>query len=214
MEIAQVKKIMKDNFIGPDELNRIADGFKIAPLTDVKLPKIRFSEEILRKSSRSHLLILGVPAFSDGKKLTLNSLRELFGTDPDAHEPCFYNQDWYLKERFASETNLKFGWYLIRKNVKPDTRGKAIAGIAEGLSQVEKFPPAVLTAYAFFAWYLLHEEPLWSSDFIWCSDKDHNGDQVYAGRYHDPNKINKNGFNIHRHLSIRKCYGLASEIKI
>jgi len=53
---------------------------------------------------------------------------------------------------------------------------------------------------------------LWKSDFIWCSDKDKNGDQIYVGRYRDPLGVNKNGFNIHRHLKIRNYYGLAPVI--
>ena len=53
---------------------------------------------------------------------------------------------------------------------------------------------------------------LWRHDFIWCDDSDHNGDRIYTGRYIDPNGINKNGFNIHRHLSIRPCYGAAPVI--
>ena len=28
-------------------------------------------------------------------------MRNHFGTTPSAHEPCFYNQDWYVKESFA-----------------------------------------------------------------------------------------------------------------
>ena len=76
----------------------------------------------------------------------------------------------------------------------------------------EKFPSAILTSFVFFSYYLLSRELLWKNDFTWCSDLDNNGDQIYTGRYIDPKGINKNGFNIHRHLSIRSYHGATTEI--
>lgn len=203
MNIAQAKKIFKENFIGPDELDKIAKQLNIAPMISCgKVPKINFNGEQLKKIAKDYILILGIPKAANGDKLTLNLMRNFFGVDPDKKEPCFYNQDWYLKEKFANAANLKFKWYLIRKEVDKKTRGKNPENIKNAIS-----PPAVLTAFTFFAYYFLNQEILWQNDFIWCSDKDHNGDRIYAGRYIDPNKKNKNGFNIHRHLSIRDCYG-------
>ncbi|PIT93557.1 hypothetical protein COU00_03750, partial [Candidatus Falkowbacteria bacterium CG10_big_fil_rev_8_21_14_0_10_43_11] len=151
---------------------------------------------------------LGVQRNATGQKLTLNSLRDFFGVNPEIKEPCFYNQDWYFKEKFAEQTVLKNKWYLIGKEVDKNTRGKSpetMKGAA--------FPPAILTAFIFFAYYFHTDgKILWQQDFIWCSDKDNNGDRIYTGRYIDPDRINKNGFNIHRHLSIRQCYGLAPMI--
>jgi len=41
----------------------------------------------------------------------------------DVSEPCFYNQDWYLKEKFIDK-QLESNWYLIRKYVFQETRAK------------------------------------------------------------------------------------------
>lgn len=215
MDIIKAKKIMGKNFIGPFELGKISARLGIANPLKMKLtiPKISFSEQQLKKISQDYILILGLPAVKDGDKLTLNKMRSRFGLDPKKSEPCFYNQDWYLKEKFAAKTHLEFRWYLIGKKIEPATRGQEPEKIESELAAGTNFPSAILTAYTFFAYYFLNKsEILWKHDFIWCSDKDKNGDRVYTGRYLDPKKINKNGFNVHRHLSLRSCYGAVREI--
>lgn len=208
----KVKKIMGKNFIGPEELKKIEKQFPLS--LEASTPPIPFSLGYLKEIGSDYILILGIPRDKQGKKLTINRMREIFGRNPEKSEPCFYNQDWYLKERFAKDETLAFKWYLIRKSVKKKSRGKDPEELLKTLSQKEQVPCAVLTAFVFFAYYFLTGgEILWRHDFIWCQDKDVNGDRIYTGRYLDPEKINKNGFNVHRHLAIRSCYGLASEIK-
>lgn len=215
MDLSQAQKIMGKNFIGPEELKKISSKFKIATPHKIKgsIPKVPFSLDCLNKSRKDYILILGIPQNKYGEKLTINKMRLMFGHNPDKKEPCFYNQDWYLKEKFAGDTTLKFKWYLIRKNVKNGSRGKDLKNIFSSLRGKENFPSAVLTVFVFFA-YFFHSkgEMLWQHDFVWCSDKDHNGDRIYTGRYLDPKNINKNGFNVHRHLSINNYYGFNPEI--
>ena len=118
-----------------------------------------------------------------------------------------------MKEKFAKDTTLDFKWYLVKKTVNKNSRGKNPKDISKLLKNKENFPTAVLITFVFFSYYFLaNGKILWKHDFIWCSDKDKNGDIIYTGRYVDPKKINKNGFNIHRHLSIRHCYGLAPQM--
>ena len=50
-------------------------------------------------------------------------MRNIFGFEPLIFEPCFYNQDWYLKQNFLDKKNLSTGWYLISKFLLDDTRG-------------------------------------------------------------------------------------------
>lgn len=206
MNYQEAKKIMGKNFIGPDELALIALSLNIAPLKNI--PKIPHSEKLLKKLAKEYILILGVPKDKNGEPLTLNNMRSFLGYDPVVNEPCFYNQDWYLKEKFAKDTTLKSKWYLIRKEVMKESRGLRPEVLEGKLKKGQQFPSAILTAFTFFAYYFLNDGALlWKHDFIWCSDKDKNGDRIYTGRYTDPKKINKNGFNIHRHLSIRPAYG-------
>ncbi|MDP3729472.1 MAG: hypothetical protein Q8R26_01800 [bacterium] len=207
-----MKEIMGKNFIGPEELETIAASFPIQKITS-PIPELPFSLDVLKNIKDDYILILGVLFDRAGNPLTLLSLRSLYGLDPAVKEPCFYNQDWYVKEAFAAETHLNFQWYLIKKEVIAETRAQDPKIIAEAFKKGEQFPSAILVAYTFFAYYCLYNELLWNNDFIWCSDTDHNGDRIYVGRYTDPNKINKNGFNIHRHLSLRQAYGFVPEIK-
>jgi hypothetical protein len=202
-KIKEVQKIMGKNFIGKDELEKISPRFKISVPENV--PNLPFDLSFLKKVKKDYILILGAP-------VTLNKMREIFGIDPEKSEPCFYNQDWYLKEKFAAKETLKIKWYLISKKISAKTRGKNPEIIAKSLKGKESLPTAVLAAFVFFAYYFLTKEMLWKNDFIWCKDKDVNGDRIYVGRYFDPKKINKNGFNIHRHLSIKPNYGAALEI--
>lgn len=210
MDIKIAKKIMVKNFIGPDELDTISDFLNINKIDSNNIPTIPFSESIL-KNNKNSILALGVNNYKDGGAVTLNSLRSLFGVDPSKKEPCFYNQDWYLSQSFANK-GLEMKWYLINKDIKVGTRGEEPGKIINTLDKTESLPKAVVTAFVFFANYLINKEILWKEDFIWCSDLDDNGDRIYVGRYVDPLGKNKNGFNIHRHLRIRPCYGVVTEI--
>lgn len=198
--LKEAKKILKRNFIGPDELAKISRLLGI--IVPTKIPPIPFKPDYLRARSGHYLLILGLARTGGHQALNLASLRKRFGTNPLKAEPCFYNQDWYQKERFMKRT-LKSGWHLIRLDLFPDSR----AQVPEKLSARLKFPSAVLCAYAFFAYWFYNKKKLWPADFVWCDDFDHNGDRIYVGRYRDPSGNNKNGFNIHRHLKLRPNYG-------
>ena len=185
--------------VDPGELINIAPkiGIKICPET-YKIPKIPFSKSEIKNISNA-ILVLGLP-------VNIHSMYLFLGTN-SKKEPCFYNQDWYVNEYFARE-NLGFRWYLIAKKVLDQSRGKNPESITDVV-----FPSAVLLTYVFFVYYFYSGgETLWEDDFLWCGDTDHNGDRIYVGRYSDPACINKNGWNIHRHLKIRDCYGIAPRL--
>lgn len=212
--IDQAKEIMGKNFIGVEEILKVAEWTDFPKKQEDygTIPAIPYSPDFLKSVREEYLLILGVPVDENRNPLTLNVLRNFYGIDPTIKEPCFYNQDWYLREEFANKTTLELKWYLIRKKVIEDTRGKRPEEIVESMKKGQEFPSALLTAHTFFLYYLLNKEKLWETDFVWCEDKEGNGDRIYTGRYTDPRGINKSGFNIHRHLSIRPAYGLAPQI--
>jgi hypothetical protein len=200
----RAKKIMGKNFIGLSELLSVQKdmGIFIPDELAGKLPEVNFPEGLLSNCRDEYLLILGSPYYKDETPLTIKKMRDHFGFNPELGEPCFYNQDWYINEDFFNK-QLDYKWYLLRKSVIDETRAKD----PDSVTLKILFPSAVLCAYMFFVcWHHFHE-PLWSKDYIWCSDHDHNGDRIYVGRYIDPHGINKNGFSIHRHLSISNIYG-------
>jgi hypothetical protein len=205
MDWKQAKAIMGKNFIGPEEISKLSGFFALK--VPKRIPSVPFSTATLKRLAKDHLLVLGVSRMKNGKTVTLNNLLILLGTNPKKHEPCFYNQDWYVRQKFA-DMALKDGWYLIQKEVAKKTRGVQPEKLRKGFHRDEAFPSAVLTAYVFFAYYhLTSGKTLWKHDFVWCSDLDANGDRIYTGRYEDPKRLNANGFNVHRHLSLRPCYG-------
>lgn len=197
--VERAKEIMGDAFIGLDELQGCASILNFS--FPAELPKIPYSEEKLSEVKNHYCLVLGLSNFEDGKKVTIRNMKSIFGKDPGVCEPCFYNQDWYDQEDFI-DLAMKEGWYLIRKDVFEDSR----AVMPTELMMTISFPTAIQCTYSFFVLWLSKRKRLWYHDFVWCSDVDHNGDRIYCGKYHDVDGVNKNGFSIHRHLSLKRCY--------
>ncbi len=202
--LIEAKQMFGVNFIGSQELLPFFDRLGI-DINNVHIPSLeKYSFSVLEKACNDgYILILGIDTVN-GKRITLEILRSVFGTNPDVSEPCFYNQDWYLEESFFKESTIETQWYLIKKDVEHDSR--AIQP-SELIRRGYNFPPAILCAYTFFAYYFARGEYLWYHDFIWNCDVDHNNDRIYVGKYHDIDGVNKNGFSIHRHLALRNCYG-------
>ncbi|MBW2963441.1 hypothetical protein KY306_01555 [Candidatus Woesearchaeota archaeon] len=135
MERTTAKQIMGKNFLGPEELKKISQKLGISDPLKKRIPVIPFSVQYLKKISKDYILVLGVSKDNKGKKLTINKMREIFGWNPQKAEPCFYNQDWYLKEKFAKDKILDFKWYLIRKTVDKKTYGTSPESIMKILKQ-------------------------------------------------------------------------------
>lgn len=199
--ITEAKVIMGENFIGPLELENIADKMGIDVPSEI--PVIPFSPDELKNKKQDYILILGASQMKIGEPLTLRTLRDHFGINPDVSEPCFYNQDWYMNEQFIDK-QLETKWFLIRKAIVNESRGRN----PEDFIDKQEFPFAILCAYTFFTHWFHACSALWEHDFVWCTDVDTNSDRIYVARYYDPSKKSKNGFSIHRHLRIQKNYGI------
>jgi hypothetical protein len=197
------RKIMGSNFIGTDELSKVSVLMGIAMPDEI--PGIPFGQRELENRSHDSILILITNKTIDGNPLTINVLRNKLGTNPDIFEPCFYNQDWYIKEEFANQSPT-IHWALFKKNVDETLRGVDPNDMNASKINSLPFIQAVSAVFVFFVWYFINGEILWKSDFLWCKDLDSNGDRIYIGKYLDPNGINKNGLEIHRHLKIRDNY--------
>lgn len=190
---------MGKNFIGCDELINIKNfiNFKIP----VKIPEIPFLEAELKKKSNSHVLVLCVSEYFDGKAITIRNLKDTISQINGY--PVFYNQDWYLSEKFI-DIPLNLQWLLVAKNIRPESRGMS----PENINEKYRLFKAVELTYAFFVYYFVFDgQKLWNNDYVWCSDVDDKGDQIYVGRYTDVSGLNADGFEIHRHLKIKKNYG-------
>lgn len=201
--VTRAKEIMGKNFIGVDELASIADilGIQIPS----SIPEINFYDNELLEKRNDFLLILGLTKTIENMPFNIIALRQKMGIDPKVHEPCFYNQDWYVKERFVNDCTIDERWYLVGLKNNEITKGVSPEKIPNKINNL--LPPALLLSYSFFAYYLINKEMLWEDEYVWCHDKDNNGDQIYVGRYLDQKGINKNGFEIHRYLTLKYYYG-------
>lgn len=197
------KSIFGNNFIGLQELKPflLQLGFSLNEINQFTIPQINYSEYELQEYSNDFLLVLGIPKIFN-IEISIRFMREKLGIDPLIYEPCFYNQDWYINEPFIDDI-LEFKWYLIKKKVEDNSRALQPS---ELIRKGYIFPSAILCAYTFFANYFYNKTFLWENEYIWCSDTDHNSDIIYVGRYRDPDGVNKNGFSIHRHLTLKSNY--------
>lgn len=199
MEASEAKEILNANFIGTEELPKIKGAFSVSIPNEI--PIIPFAKEDILSVRNTHLLLLCPSFFSDGTSITIKSIKGKISSYKG--KPCFYNQDWYLKEKFI-EKPLETKWLLVSKSLLDETRALSVEQIVPRY----KLHSAVELTFAFFANYFINNgEKLWNNDYVWCSDIDDKGDQIYIGRYTDASGLNADGFEIHRHLRIKRNYG-------
>jgi len=200
--VKEAESLFEKNFVGPSEVNQLLTVLKLPAISQSEVPPIPYTKVEMENYSRDYILILGLKQ-RGSQNLSIRYFRDKFGVDPDKKEPCLYNQDWYLSEDFIDRT-LDNKWYLIKKEVISESRAVVPQQMIQEWNL--QFPSAILCLYTFFSYYYARKDFLWWHDFVWCSDTDHNGDRIYVGKYHDVDGVNKNGFSIHRHLSLRPCY--------
>jgi hypothetical protein len=206
-----LRALFGERYLDPGAWAPFAGKLRVKVPADVPAP--RWSDDFLTSRANGHMLVFAPSQHEDGEPITLNSLRACFGIDPVMSEPCFYNQDWYLKEDFAARQALEPGWHLFPVSVLEKANAKGPQEVQKLLEPGEQFSLAVNYTFAFFLfWLRTGGKLLWGNNFIWCRDRDHNGDCVYIGRYEDPAGINKKGFEIHRHLSLRNFHTAAPEV--
>ncbi|MBP3710280.1 MAG: hypothetical protein J6I73_07765 [Treponema sp.] len=200
MEESKAREILGKNFIGSEELPRINNLFSV--IVPKEIPDIPFSETEIQSKKNSHILILCVSQFSDGSSITIANIREKIALCNG--NPCFYNQDWYLNEQFINKP-LELKWLFVSKDVLDESRAMP----ADSVIAKYELHSAVELTYTFFVNFFVNNgEKLWNNDYVWCSDVDDKGDQIYVGRYTDASGLNADGFEIHRHLRIKKNYGV------
>ena len=198
--IEEIKGMFGKSFIGTTELSKINNSFTIQ--IPERIPEISFEKSSLEAKKNTHLLLFCPSHFSDGTPITIKTIREKI--EKLAGKPCFYNQDWYLNEQFINKP-LEIKWLLVSKSILDESRAMP----ADKVVSTYRLNSAVELTFAFFANYFVNDgEKLWNNDYVWCSDVDDKGDQIYVGRYTDASGLNADGFEIHRHLRIKQNYGV------
>jgi hypothetical protein len=200
-DLNRLAELFGANFIGPDILKHHSLSMGIE--CPSKIPPLSYDLEFLIPKKDEYLLFLSSSKMSDGRPITLLSLRNYFGLNSSDSKPGFYNQDWYLNEPFAQK-ELDCRWNLVRKEIIEESRAQDPDKL---LLTPINFPSAVLCAFTFFLYWSVRKQYLWKYDYVWCSDLDHNNDRIYVGCYSDKQAIKNDGFEIHRHLALKPSYG-------
>jgi len=198
----EIKNIFGNNFIGIDEINAIDPKKQFISIDNIEYSNIPYSIDFLKDKCNEYILFYFQPIINNKLKFSINNLK-LFFQSRKYSDVSFYNQDWYEKEKFANECNENPGWYLLKTSVIESSRGL----MPEFINEKIKYPTANLCIYLFFLNFAVNKTILWQHDYVWCSDLDSNGDNIYVGRYYDINKLSKDGFSIHRHLKLKSNYG-------
>ena len=79
-ELDRLKQLFRSNLIGPDELKPLIE--KLGWGTDVIIPEMNYTSSQLEQCAKDYLLVMGIPEIG-GKPVTIRTLREAFGFDPD-----------------------------------------------------------------------------------------------------------------------------------
>jgi len=196
------KKKLGKNFIGPEEINLSCGDF--LHFSEEEYIRIPFS---LDEISTNELLILTKSTLKNKKLLSIANFKDAFEKSPHCDKVVFYNQDWYLNEKFYNENGLKLEWKVIPLKLDNENRG-----IMPNHEVEANLPSAVLLVYTFFIFALFNGDFLWPHDYLWCSDVDNENDKIYVGRYYDVKGLAKPGFSIHRLLSIKNNYTFFTEV--
>lgn len=195
-QYSEYKKKLGRNFIGPEEINSSCED--ILHFSKDEYIEIPFS---LDEISTNELLILTKATLKNKNLLTIANFKSAFEKSKYCDKAVFYNQDWYLNEKFYNENVLNLEWKIIPLHAEDKNRG-----IVPNHEVVNSLPSAVLLVYIFFIYALINGEVLWPHDYLWCSDVDNENDKIYVGRYYDLKQLAKPGFSIHRHLAIKSNY--------
>jgi hypothetical protein len=176
-------------------------NFMEAPLEGPGLPFVNITNDEICEDE----ILVYIPERILDCDLTLFNLTKLFGFQENSRCVSFYNQDWYLNEKFAHEKVSGPRWVRINTQLYESSRGqKPDSNTRSNLLSAAEY------SYIFFASYLKFNVILWKYDYVWTKDTDSHGDQIYVGRYFDETGLVKSGFSIHRHLSIKNNYGIVS----
>ncbi len=189
---ATARAIMGKNFLGIPEVHK-AFGVTLTPEELKEVEVISFGGKALGLAEleplkETHVLFLGVSRDGQGKPLTINRLRELF---PRTGQPRFAPYDWFAKEEFATKPTPRLRWYLMRKEILPESMGKTWREQERLLKPDEERPLAVEVTYLAFFYYLINRERLFEHDYVWCRDRDPVGKYAFVGLF------TPEGFNVY-----------------
>ena len=113
------------------------------------------------------------------------TMMELQRLNPQATEPRFYSYApgaWYSKEKFATKTKLGLRWYLLLKDIVPNSESKTFKEQQAMLPKEYEVPSAVAETAKDMLIYKKTGKYVNPNRYARTSDLDSGGDRVSVGR--------------------------------
>ena len=167
----RARKIMGKNMLGVEEAIQY---FGINPTRQqtLALSEIFFSEEILRKTKETHVLVAVFP-------LSVLEIREICR---EVDSELFCDQSWYNKESFAKEHG-ETGWQLVRKATLNASTSKNWQEQLALISEEDEVPTARVLAYTIIGHYLATGERLFGNSYVRTSSLPSGSGHVGVGDF-------------------------------
>jgi len=155
-------EIMGKNFLSPWD---VVEHFGVEYGDEIsKLLQIPFSENVLEECKDTHILFAGYP-------LTILDIRSK--VSPELF-PVADNR-WYARLAFAKADKVKTRWYLMRKDIVPNSTDKTHAEQTMMLAKNEEVPRACEVVFMTILAYLVMDECLFEGVYARCKDITKNG---------------------------------------
>lgn len=166
------REIMGKNFFGIEEAIKHF-GVNATKQQVAALAEVPFSEEVLRASKDTHVLVAVFP-------LSILDIRGI--TRKLENQTLFYKQDWYDKQAVAKDKG-EVGWQLVRKEPIANSTSKTWNEQQVLLSKDEETPTARIVVYTVVGHFLATGERLFEKIYVRCVDLDSDGRRVVVGYF-------------------------------
>lgn len=201
VEVEEARRLFGRNFLGPEATSGLfgVDLFGAALTVDQVhdsslLPFSR--DDLQRAKSLEMMLVFRISHDKYGNALTINYLREV---SEIARLKIFRDrrrEAWYQHEFFAGDESPAAGWSLVRKEVIPESLGKAWheqSSILKQWARDSKMPThivgrrtAVEAIYDTVIYYTQVQEPLLHEVYDWTTTKTPDRWPVLVGGFDSP----------------------------
>jgi hypothetical protein len=163
----RAREIMGRNFFGVEEAVKHF-GVSPTPQQLAALLEIPFSEEVLRQSKETHVLIAVFPL----------SILEIRGR---VERKLFYNHEaaWYNEQFFANERG-EVNWQFVRKTPAENSTPKNWKEQQALFGKDDEVPTARGMVYTIIGHLLATGERLVEQNYVRTSSVDSNGNRVYV----------------------------------
>lgn len=189
-EMETAKKILQPprltNFLSIDlvikALSKKGLEVKLTQKEEKIYKEIPFSQETLEMAANKEWRGKRAILWAAPPGITMLKLREIFGTDPN-HQPCIYNNDWWLSEAFAKET-LRPGYHLTLVELPRETKNKSYKRQKALMTKQEQLvKPVELTFLALTNFIINNNDRILKNGYFRTDMLGSGGSAVYLGRF-------------------------------